>query len=423
MENEFKLKMPVGNETVDIKTPTDTTTLTNEQIEEKRLADEKILADAETERLRLLEVEKNKSKDTNLESFIEGQLVELDGVQLTIDKDGNAIDTTGKIVKTVDELKEYVKPREETNTDYIKEIQTKTNLVITDDKGQPITYENTVEGISKYTEDVFSNGKNLGKQEYEQEILNQFPIIKDVITHLKLNGSLEGFTNKVDYSKISLDDKDEDQWLGIYIAAQTKRGISEEEARSTARYFKEDGKLKEVAQKSLTFLSESQVKDADNIQRQLQEQEQSEIEENTKYWNTAQNLILTNGKIKLGEEELIIPKVMRVKENNTIVTKTPTDFWNYINKPQRFVINGKTVEATQHQIDLAKEQENRNVNDDVYEALVRFLKQDKSQIIKAQIKTATTKEIIKLTNKTTSIGAGDQGSGVKKLILPVAKTN
>lgn len=434
-EGTVRIKLGVGDQLVNTnipitKTPeqiAEETRIANEEIEKQKILDankDKTLTSeqiAEQEKLAQLE----KDKQNIATELKEGQVVDLDGIELTINKEGNAIDNTGKVIKTAIELKDLLKTNtqpqtQSTDTDYIKEIQTKTNLVVNDDKGQPITYDNTVEGISKYTEDVFTTGKKLGAIEYEKTILSEFPIIKDVITHLKLNGSLEGFNNKVDYRKITLDDKDDNQWLGIYIAAQAKRGIPEEEARATAKYFKEDGKLKEMAQKSLLYLSNVQTQEETNLQNQLKQQEQQEVEDNNKYWSEVQNVVLKEGKFKLGTEEYVIPKVMRITENGKTVTKSPNDFWNYVNIPRRYNIDNEIVEMTEHQFDLYQRDSKRNVNDDVYDALNMFLKNDKSQLIKAQLNTAVTKQVIKLSSKTNTVGTGEQSTGVIKLVLPVA---
>ena len=111
---------------------------------------------------------------------------------------------------------------------------------------------------------------------------------------------------------------------------------------------------------------------------------------------------------------------MRVNENGKMVTKSSTDFWNYINTPKRYRIDGEIVELTQHQYDVLQEQSKRNVNDDIYEALKRFLKYDDSQILKAKLNSAATKQVIKLTSKSGTVGqSADSTGGKVKLVLPV----
>lgn len=431
MAETVRFKLPVGNQTIDT---IDTSIETPEQIaEKKRIADEaiesaKLAAEKEiADKLAAEKLEADKNKISTTTILNEGQVVELDGIDLTINKDGDAVDNTGKVIKTSIELADLLKTntqtQDQTSTNYIKEIQSKTNLIINDEAGSPVTYENTVEGISKYAEDVFTTGKKTGAVEYEQSLLSEFPIIKDVINHLKLNGTLDGFTNKIDFSKISISESDEDQWLGIYIAAQEKRGVPEEEARVTAKYFKEDGKLKEYAQKSLSYLNAIQQQEELEINQMLQQQQQEEIENDRTYWNEVKKVVLQEGKIKLGSEEFVIPKVMRVTENGKTVTKSPSDFWNYVNVPKRYNIDGELLTMTPHQYDIFLENQKRNVNDDVYEALNRFLKQDKSQLIKAQVSTATAKQIIKLSTKTNTVGTGNHDGGSKKLVLPVPSSN
>jgi hypothetical protein len=375
---------------------------------------EEKLAREERERVAALVVE---------DPFKEGNVVELDDVSYTIDKDGNAVDATGKIVKTKAELKtlyDAIKVASDNTPDYIKEIQTKTNLVINNEQGQPVAYENTVEGLTQYAKDIYETGIKIGSEQTEEQLFSSYPILKDVLVHLQLNGgSLKNFNEEPDYNKITLDDNNFDQLTSVYVMAQVKRGIPEAEAIATAKYLKDDKKLPEFAKSGLAFLIQNKTTEDQQKQALLQQQVDAEEAINATYWNNINNSI-KNKQIKLDGEEITIPDVIRVKTaEGKVETKTLNDFVKYITEPRNFNIDGRVVTATQNDFDLTMEQRKRTPDNDLFDAYRRFTKYDDTQLIKAKIRNERAKETIKLSTKPgTGGGSSIETKGVK-LKLPV----
>jgi hypothetical protein len=126
--------------------------------------------------------------------------------------------------------------------------------------------------------------RNLVARQYEDALFGKFPILKNIIEHLTLKGSLEGFAESVDYSKITLGD-DEAQQVDIYTKAQLARGVSMAEITDMLKYLKEDKKLKTHAEAALTYLKTSQTEAAAERARQLSGNKLREEQEETRYWN------------------------------------------------------------------------------------------------------------------------------------------
>jgi hypothetical protein len=350
-------------------------------------------------------------------SLIEGTEIELDGKTFVVNKDGN-IEQDGKILKTKQELASLLLESEgNREEDYIGTIQKATNLVITDDTGVPIKYDNTVEGLTKYAQDLYANGRTLGATTYEQELFSQFPVLKDVIEHLTLKGSLDGFKEQVDYSSINIED-DEQQHIDIYVKAKTAQGMSANEIADMVNYLKADKKLKDAAITSLSYLREVQKQEKVNRAAAIEQRKKEEDLEIANYWNEV-HTVINDKQLVLGEKKFILPEIIKVKDNTgKVVTKTLKDFQEYIEKPLNFTINGQIHTMTQHDYDEYIENTKRTPHNDLFDAYRRFTRYDDSQLIAANVSSNIVKQVIKLKTKASDGGSGTSGS-TGKLVLPI----
>ena len=361
------------------------------------------------------DADKIKSIESQL---IEGAEIELDNIKYVLNKDGNAVDSTGKVIKTKDELKSLLLVNDTTDeVDYITEIQKATNLILTNENNQPVTYENTVPGITKYVQDVYTEGRKLGRTEYEQEILSKYPVVSDIIEHLTIHGSLDNFVENVDYSKVSITD-DETQQIDIYTKAKLQQGLSKEEISDLIGYLKSDKKLKTAAETSLAYLTKLQVTNATDRANKVAEIKAKEDADRLEYWNSV-NSILNSKQLVVDDKKFTIPEVIKVKETDgKVVTKTIKDFVDYIEKPLTFNVNGTIYTMTQLEYDEAIEDTKRTPHHDLFDAYRKFTKYDDSQLIAANISDNVVKKIIKLTTKATGGGSGTATKG-GKLVLPI----
>ena len=372
---------------------------TPEQIEAERLAEEARKKQAEQQTIDLKE----------------GVVIELDGVELTIDKNGNAVDKDNKVVKTKEELEKLVASNTQGDINYIEVIQKQTNLLpYKEDK--PVTYENTTEGLAAYVNDVHKLGVETGKVQFEKELFNQFPVVKQFLNHLILNnGDASNFNNVVDYSKITLTD-DEQQWETLYVAEKAARGIPAQEAKDLFKYLKDDKKGKEAAQASLKFLNDLQIKQNKEADDLLAEQRKLEQQEQEKYINTVATIIETKT-LKVKDTVYKLPDAIRVNEGGKIVTKTLKDFNDYLSKPIVVKIDGENYTTTQHEYDKFLENNKRTANDDIFEAYRRFTGYDDTQLIANKANQKQAKKVIKLTTRSQNNQSAPINNG--KIVLPI----
>lgn len=375
------------------------------------------------------EIEKQKQAELKKQE-IEKQLVKdakvsIDDVEYTINDKGEAVDATGKVIKTKDELITLLSVEEEESDeiDYVKEIQKTTNIVITDDKGNPITYENSVEGISQYQQDVLQLGMRLGSEKATNELYTQYPIIKDVVTHLKLNnGRLDNFKEEIDYSGIKLDKNNIEQCKDIYIQSQVARGIPKEEAEKMSKYLVEDKTIATFAESGLQYLVSSKAErdkaNADRILAMKADEKKAQDDYDTEIRD-----IIKTKKIKLSDNEIFsIPDIIKVKTSDgKILTKTPADFNDYLFKPMNFNIGGKTVVATQYEVDLFEQEQKQTTHHDVLKAFRLFVKNDDAQLIHSALKQQEATKVLSIKTKSVSAGGGTEDKGGKKLVLPLKK--
>jgi hypothetical protein len=351
--------------------------------------------------------------------FVEGVEVEIDDKKYKLNKEGNAVDETGKVIKSKADLIALTLAQEEVEPElnYISEIQKATNITLLSDNGQPIAYENTLQGLAQREQDVFKEGSKIGRVQYEQELLGRFPILNSIIEHLTINGSLNGFTEDVDYSKIAIGD-DEAQHIDIFTKAKLAQGMPKAEIDDLVKYYKEDKKLKGAAETGLTFLRTNQESKATTRATQVATAKAKQELEQTKYWNEVHSVLQTK-KLNVNDKTFVIPEVIKIKDGDKVVTKTLKDFQDYIEKPLNFNIEGTIYTMTQLEYDEAVEDTKRTPHNDLFDAYRKFTKYDDAQLIAANVNSNTVKQVIKLTTK-----AGNGGSGVtprtgQKLVIPI----
>jgi hypothetical protein len=335
--------------------------------------------------------------------LIEGTVIDLDGSKFTIDKTGAAVDEHGKVFKTKDELIALIAAQKSGGTEeevnYIESIQKVTNLIPTTKEGGQIIYENTVEGLTQYATDLHRTGIELGKEEFRQELLEEYPALPEILNHLKVHGTLKNYNAEPDYSKVTISDTDESQWLSIYITGQLKKGLSEEEARVTANYLKTDGKLKDAAVANLTYLNTAQTKAKAELTEAANARQQAQDAADAAFWKTV-DTTLTNRKMVVGGNTYTIPEVIQVKEaDGKIVAKSHKEFTKYIKEQRPFVVEGQRVLMTQFEYDSFEKNNKRTVDDEIFDAYRMFTKYDDSQLVQTQIKDQVVKNVLKIVTK------------------------
>ena len=289
----------------------------------------------ETKAARLLAETKTKGELSiedqakNLIKDNEGKVIQIDGVEYQI-KNGVAVDKMGNTIfdstilnqKMVESL---------TNTDdvsYIDEISKLTGYTPVDDKGNPVIYEDSVEGYAKYINDVVSQESARVIEERENGFFNEFPVLKDAYNFLRINGSLEQFGNITNHAKVILDKDNIDQLTSVIIEAEMLRGRTKEQASRLAKYAKDDNRMLEEAKDSLTFIQTKEVnEESARATRVAEIDAAAELQANT-YWNGIKQTI-SKGEL----EGYVIPTNIQVRnETGAVINKTRDDFYNFVSQ-------------------------------------------------------------------------------------------
>lgn len=263
--------------------------------------------------------------------------IELEGVSYNLDKDGNAIDTEGKVIKTKDELVAL------NQVPLIQEVQQGTGIEITDENGNPIVYEDSIEGMIKREADVYAIGQRLGYDAALNEYFKANPDIANLAKYKQLYGSVDSYFERTDYTKLTIDESNKEQMRSIIIAEKIAKGEAADDAKAIADYIEADGKLADKSKAALSYLQKVQA-DKDTAQAKLvSEQEASRIQNLEKFYGVSlkddkvvplnvegslYDVVVNKGQIG----ELKIPTTgIKLKQNDgTYKTFTRTDLFEYI---------------------------------------------------------------------------------------------
>lgn len=261
-------------------------------------------AETEEEKKKRLENQTNTikndstKKDSDTDSTLEAKDdtneapvgIEIDGIQYSFDKDGNAIDKDGKIIKTKTEVEAIIKEAE-----VVEEIPLTTELIqkigveLKDEKGNPIQYEDSIEGMTKMVTDI---AEHLNKKE-RQEFFKTYPEVAEFATHIINGGNSEEFFQKKteSWKNISLKDSSEEFKMDIIVKDLVSKGYERKEAEETAKLYKDSNKLDSSSESALKRLQkEEQGKEIALKEKQIQESKDYE-ETVVKHWNTVEEVI------------------------------------------------------------------------------------------------------------------------------------
>ncbi len=121
--------------------------------------------------------------------------------------------------------------------------------------------------------------------------------------------------------------------------------------------------------------------------------------------------------MKVDNESYKIPDKIRIKQDGKIVVKDRNDFFRYIYEPVAIKNGDQTVKMTRYEYDLAIENNNRSIHNDVFDAYRRFVNYDLTQIVKDKVKQEEVKNTIKkISTKKRSASPKVTTSG--KVIIP-----
>ncbi len=344
--------------------------------------------------------------------------VDIDGKTYNLDEKGNAVDDKGTVVKTKEDLA--------INTNDAISIASLKQLIqidpITRD-GKPIEYDETPTGVAKFVKDSATILAQTMFNDGFKKFFDANPEIKDIYNYKRLHGTIENYKPSVDYSKVVLDaTTPEDQIESMVIAERLEKGDTIEAAKRYVAFCKSDNSLLDAGKQSQEYLNNKRARQEEIINTQNAQAERERQLAETAYWDSVNNII-NSGNIKIGDTTVNIPEVMQINKDGRKIPVTRADFLNYIQKPVTYTRqDGSRITATQNQIDMQEEQSKTTVHDEIYEALNRFLRKGKTDMVKDIINQEKVNEIRKRFVKKDASHSGQRNGGENvggKIKLPV----
>lgn len=291
----------------------------------------------------------DKGDDTHEDTDPQNIIITKDGVDttFTLDDKGNAVNDKGEIVYTVDALKELEEDPDNSDdggkdSSSIEDISKITGINILENN-EPKVYENTVEGFAARENDVRQFGFEEGSEKAINTFFSQNPEFKDMYQYKQNHGSIEGFGEHVDYSKIEVNKENAYNYI---LQAELKKGNSPERAKRIADISNVDETLVEDGKEALSFLKNLQDNsDAASLHEQEVMRENAIREEMNYYGiaveengnekdlnidNSVYDLIVKKGSVG----NITIPENgIAIKKDGAIKTISRKEIFDYISKP------------------------------------------------------------------------------------------
>jgi len=297
--------------------------------------------------------------------------IDIDGTEYSINENGEAVDDTGKVIKTRDEvvalLEELNNEDEGGETPLVEDIAKLSGFTPVDKDGNPLVFEDTPDGMAKREVAIVNQfGAELARQELDTFFENN-PDIVEMYNYKKIKGSLDGFKDRVDYNKITVEADDDNQQTQLIVNAEILKGNSKERAEQIAKYLIEDGKGKDEAILALKYLKETQAsRDRDAIAAKEAKENEERAAIAAKHEEIAKTV--KSGKLN----GIVIPEYIKYKRSDGSIMNVTRDFiYQYMTKP---VKDGKSL------YDIDKEKS--NTESEVLDAYLKITGNDYSSIIK-----------------------------------------
>lgn len=341
------------------------------------------------------------NSDTSTETAIEaGTELEYNGVVYTVDAQGNLVGKDNVVFKKAGtELNDFLKQFDlddadsstetsETAVNALEIVQKTMGIDITDEQGNPVTFDNTPEGIASYVNAVMEYRANEVREAAINSLYEEAPVVKDFLNYIRLNnGDYTGFGQIPDRRGVTLDKDNVTQHEQVIRESFKEFGKSGVEGY--LKYLKDSGTTFEVAQEELKALQEKDAAGERERQAQLAAKEQEEIKEAEEYWNGVRAII--NNRTIAGYK---IPDTIMINKDGKSFTKTPDDFFDYISKVDK---DGLTA----YDRDCRAVSDVESQEDEILRAYLRFTGGSYSNLVDMAINAKEVKRL-KLHNRSTT---------------------
>lgn len=289
----------------------------------------------------------------------EGDTVNVDGVDYTIDANGNAVDADGTVFRTAAELAELI-AQNGSEPSVLDQLQTRFGSDFKDEDGNPIVFDNNAEGIAAYVDTVVQSRIVEAQTAALNNLFETYPQVEQVINHLKLNGTLEDFVEIPDRSSITVS-KDNEEQQATFIREEWKLSGKKGDVNKFIDYCKNAGILYDTAVESKEAVDSIYESRLAEQKAQVEAKEAAAAAEEKAYWENVEKTI-SKGEL-LGYS---IPEQIQCNRDGKKVMLSRKDFLKYVSTPVDSEGN------TAYMLDEAKVDSNARMQDDLLKAFLKF---------------------------------------------------
>lgn len=298
----------------------------------------------------------------------EGDTVNVDGVDYTIDAKGNAIAADGTVFRTATELAELI-AQNGSEPSVLNQLQTRFGSDFKDENGNPIVFDDNEEGIAAYVETVVQSRVKEAQAAAINNLFETYPQVEQVINHLKLNGSLDDFVEIPDRSQITVS-KDNEEQQATFIREEWKLSGKKGNVNKFIDYCKNVGILYDTAVESKEAVDSIYESRLAEQKAQVEAKEAAAAAEEKAYWDNVEKTI-SKGEL-LGYS---IPEQIQCNKDGKKVMLSRRDFLKYVSTPVDSEGN------TAYMLDEAKVDSDARMQDDLLKAFLRFTGGDYASLV------------------------------------------
>lgn len=337
----------------------------------------------------------------------EEEVVDIDGQEYKLDKDGNALDAEGNIFKSKEEMDKMEAASDEGGGDdedvTLDDLEKLSGIKVDGIESKDFTLDNLAKREKAIKESTEEEAKNTAVQEF----FDSNPDLYKAYMYKAQKGSLDGFSNTPYYQSIELDESNEDQLYNMVVEAEVKKGSTPERAKKIANYFKENNELKDAGKESHDFLVDKEKKEFQSFEDKQKQQQKQQIDQEINFYGTYFD---ENGKEVVVEKEgSVYDKIVNkgqfgnytipetgVEINTEKGTKklSRKDIFDYISKPVKDGLTQAQLDEYNNIKDtdtLLQRYINNLVGNDMNKFVERKALENKSKKIKSRLVSTNSK--------------------------------
>lgn len=295
-----------------------------------------------------------------------GDTIEFEGATYTVAENGDILDKDGKVFKEQKDVADWLKELEVPEDDgiTIDAIREAFPEEVVDDKGNPVEFENTIEGVKSYINTIVENKVKGAEEAAINTLYANNPLLKQFKDYVDVTGSYEGFGQLPDREDWEIDKENEAQQEAIIKMAAQEFG-NKTINNAYIEYLKTSGSLYDYAVEMLDSLKEKDKELRDDIAKKAEENRKQEQQKVTEYWNKVNNII--KNKTIAGYK---LPDSVQKEIDGKKVILTPNDFFDYLYKQVHTNANGQKISAYQKALEEMSEED--YINNELINAWLLF---------------------------------------------------